>query len=169
MIVQNHQHWVYAGTGLTEGATVPGVYGQEGSAFEMSPTVPLTTYYFLDPPFQPPGARAGTFAILSTSPFAVPDIPAPEALVNTTIYQACSGAWVFAAGSIMWGNALAASPPVSGSRSETNPAPLVLENYANSTVQQLSANILNVFNGSLRAPKSELCPVVQLIYSPAFD
>jgi hypothetical protein len=169
MIVQNHRHWVYAGTGLAEGDTVPGVYGQEGSSFEVSPTAPLTTYEFLDPPFQPPGARAGTFTMLSSSPFAVPGIPAPESIVNSTIYQACSGAWVFAAGSMMWGNALAASPPVSGSISESKAAPLLLENYANPAVQQMSANILNVFNGSVRAPKSELCPVVQLTTGPAFD
>ena len=140
---------------------MPGVYDQEGSAFEVSPTVPLTTYFFLDPPFQRPAARAGTFTILSTSPFAVPGLQL-QAIVNTTIYQACSGAWVFAAGSIMWGNALATSPPVNGSQSEAHPASLVVANYSNATIQQMSANILNVFNGSTAAPKSRPCAVLEI-------
>ena len=169
MIVQNHQHWVYAGTGVTEGAAVTGVYGQEGSTFEVSPTIPLRTYSFLDPPFQPPGARAGTFTIVSSSRFKVPGVQAPQAIVNTTIYQACSGAWVFAAGSMMWGNALAASAPVSGSKSESNPAPLVVEDYSNATIQRMSANVLNVFNGSASTTKSALCPVLEVTTGPALD
>jgi len=94
---------------------------------------------------------------------------APQAIVNTTIYQACSGAWVFAAGSIMWGNALAASPPISGSLSESNPAPLLTEDYSNATVQQMSANLLNVFNGSASAPNSGLCPVLEVTTGPALN
>src|SRR5206468_3493706 len=68
-----------------------------------------------DPPARPPAHRAGSFSVLASSPFthlsARPLQPivtlATKAPVNSVIYQACSGAWVFAAGDIMWGDTLA--------------------------------------------------------------
>jgi hypothetical protein len=54
--------------------------------------------------------------------------------VNSVLYQACSGAWVFGAGDIMWGNTLA-------------PSLLLSQDYSSAQLQQLSHNILDVFAG----------------------
>jgi len=52
--------------------------------------------------------------------------------VNSVLYQACSGAWVFGAGDIMWANTLA-------------PSLILSQDYSSAQLQQLSRNILDVF------------------------
>ncbi len=163
MTVQGHDNWVYAGTGVQEGTAVPFVYGQEADAFEVRPTrpVPGQTYFFLDPPFQPPQARPGTFVILADSVFELPNAPVSPR-VNTTIYQACSGAWVFGAGSIMWGNTLAPTPPLGGSADTRTAGSLITKNYASKVMQTLTANVLNAFNGSASPPGAGTCPAASV-------
>jgi hypothetical protein len=163
MIVQSHDNWVYRGTGLQEGAAIPSVYGQEADAFEIRPTRPPAgqTFFFLDPPFQPPQARTGTFVILADSVFQIPNAPV-NPTVNTTIYQACSGAWVFAAGSIMWGNTLSPTPPIGGSAYTRTAGSLITKSYVNKDVQRMTANLLNAFNGSDPPAPAGACPAVAI-------
>lgn len=168
LTVENHLNWVYAGTGLADGESVSGVYGQEANAFETLPTSPPpgARFFFRDPPFQPPGAREGTFTLLGNSVFTIPGASV-EPTVNTSVYQACGGAWVFSAGSIMWGNALAPSPPVGGLTATGAADPVEVEDYTNADIQQMTANVLNVFNGSAPAPESGPCPGARIMMGSA--
>jgi hypothetical protein len=82
----NTSSWVYAGTGFKEGDQVAGLVGYEGDrAFS---TFPM------------PDAVTGTYTLLSRSPLTTTAGSADYA--NSSVYQARSGAWVFAAGSIDW-------------------------------------------------------------------
>jgi hypothetical protein len=85
-VVENADHWIYAGTGLRDGDVVPGIVGYETDRRDASAPAPT--------------ARAGTWTLLSTSPFV--DFPGEIAYANSSIYEAPSGAWVFAAGTIGW-------------------------------------------------------------------
>jgi hypothetical protein len=80
-VVNNSSNWVYAGTGFTDGATVPGIVGYEADQF------------FTGTPG--PNAVAGTFTLLSHSTWS-------GGYGNSSVYQAPSGAWVFGAGTIQW-------------------------------------------------------------------
>ena len=77
---------MYAGTGFANGNTVPGIVGPETDRF-------VTGY-------PGPNAVPGTFTLLSHSPYSGsgggPDYS------NSSIYQAQSGAWVFASGTMVW-------------------------------------------------------------------
>ncbi len=163
MTVQNHDNWVYAGTGLQDGAAVPHVYGQEADAFEVRPTPPPPgqTYFFLDPPFQPPQSRPGTFVILAESVFQIPSASV-NPTVNSTIYQACSGAWVFGAGSIMWGNTLSPTPPIGGSSDPHSAKTLITKNYSSTDAQTMTANLLDAFNGTETPPAAGQCPAASV-------
>ena len=85
-VVTNSNHWVYTGTGFSNGSTVPGIVGPETDRF-------VTGY-------PGPNAVPGTFTLLSHSPYSGsgggPDYS------NSSIYQAQSGAWVFASGTMVW-------------------------------------------------------------------
>ena len=85
-VVSNSSNWVYAGTGLIDGSQIPGIVGYEIDSY--TTTAP------------PPPAVAGTYAILSQSPFV--DDRGVAFIANSSIYQALSGAWVFGAGTIGW-------------------------------------------------------------------
>lgn len=85
-VVQNAAHWIYAGTGLADGDVIPGIVGYETDAFDAA--VPS------------PAARSGTAALLATSPFV--SFAGDSVYASASIYQAPSGAWVFAAGTIGW-------------------------------------------------------------------
>jgi hypothetical protein len=158
LLVTNASSWVYGGTGVTDGVIIPHVYGQEADSFDTGKGVEPCGDGRNEPPAVPPKYRAGTFALLSSSPFGYinPDsvVESHEASrdtrqlsldvqtyqpVNSVIYQACSGAWVFGAGSIMWGNALA-------------PSLILNVDYSSAVVQKMTANVLNVFSGRNRAP-----------------
>ena len=84
-VVTNSGNWVYAGTGLVDGNSIPGIVGYEADS-SMS-TAPL------------PASIAGTYAVLSQSPFVY---GSQTIYANSSIYQAPSGAWVFGAGTISW-------------------------------------------------------------------
>ena len=88
-VVTNSNHWVYAGTGFTDGSTVPVIVGGE------------TDKYFSG--FAGPPAVSGTFTLLSHSPFSG---SLGQDYSNSSIYQVPSGAWVFSTGTMGWGWAL---------------------------------------------------------------
>src|SRR5207245_7005226 len=79
-VVTNSSHWVYAGTGFKDGDVVPGIVGYEVDSFLAS--------------YPPPNSANQT--LLSQSP--VTDTGGVAGYSNSSIYQAPSGAWVFAAG-----------------------------------------------------------------------
>jgi hypothetical protein len=89
-VVTNGNNWVYAGTGFHDGDSVPGIVGYEADkSFGNYPAPP---------------ARPGTYTLLSHSPFT--DGSGRPDYANSSVYQAASGAWVFAAGTFAWGWAL---------------------------------------------------------------
>ena len=104
--VINTGHWVYEGTGFADGQTVAGILGDEVDR--------------LDPAY--PGPSAQSYVTLSSSPLAA----APPA--ESSLYQAPSGAWVFAAGTISW--SLGLDGPLADAR-----------------IQRVTANVLNRFIG----------------------
>jgi hypothetical protein len=122
-VVQNSGNWVYAGTGFTNGSSVPGILGYELDR-------QFSEYSF-------PSAVPGTYTLLSRSPFTGVD---GSGISNSSIYQASDGpgAWVFAAGTIDWSWALDAYVPPAGINTRAVAAP-------NTGIQQTTANILNRF------------------------
>jgi hypothetical protein len=114
-VVTNSSSWVYAGTGFHDGDSVPGIVGYEMDRLVSNYPMPPNTSYTL----------------LSHSPYVSSGGVADYA--NSSIYQAPSGAWVFAAGTISWSWGL--------------------DNFgytlADPRIQQTTANILNAFlNGA---------------------
>jgi hypothetical protein len=85
-VAANTSNWLYGGTGVTDGQAIATIVGYE------------TDRYHSDYP--PPITAAGTYATLSRSPYTNSD--AVQDYQESSIYQAPSGAWVFAAGSIEW-------------------------------------------------------------------
>jgi len=81
-VVENAGHWIYAGTGFGDGDVVPGIVGYETDFHD--PSAPLPS----------------SWTDLSSSPY-VNFVGAPSH-ANSAIYQAPSGAGVFAAGTIGW-------------------------------------------------------------------
>jgi hypothetical protein len=147
LTVANSTSWVYEGTGLRDGDEIPHVYGQEADAFE-SPTTPSAACgrALKDPPARPPAHRAGTFTVLSQSSFDAGSKSAGQIVpiatrvpVNSVIYQACSGAWVFGAGDIMWADALGRSF-------------ILGTDYSSSHIEQMTRNVLDVFAGHAAPP-----------------
>jgi hypothetical protein len=119
-VVTNSSHWVYAGTGFHDGDSVPGIVG-----YEMDRLFP-------NPPYPAP---IGNQVLLSHSPYTDVNSGLPD-YANSSIYQAPSGALVFAAGSIEWSLGLYNEP-------WDNPG------VANARIQQTTANVLNAFiNGA---------------------
>jgi DNA primase len=87
-VVNNSSNWVYAGTGFRDGDTVIGLVGYEADR------------RFSDYPA--PTAIAGTSTLLSRSPWG----SGTNDYSNSSVYQAPSGAWVFATGTMDWNWAL---------------------------------------------------------------
>ena len=86
-VVENSNHWVYTGTGFVNGTSVPGIVGYE---FDKRNTTN--------------GLEPAGLVELSSSPVNIEG--GGTSTSNATIYQASSGAWVFATGSIYWAYAL---------------------------------------------------------------
>src|SRR5438445_2600086 len=112
-VVTNSSHWVYAETGFKDGDVVPGIVGYEVDSFI--------------PSYPPPNSPNQT--LLSRSP--VTDTGGATGFANSSIYQAPSGAWVFATGTTSWSWAL---DNIDGSH------PLI-----DSRIQRATANILDAF------------------------
>jgi hypothetical protein len=112
-VVTNSPQWAYAGTGFHNGDVVPGLVGYEMDRF-------MPDY---------PAPNAITQTLLSQSPFT--DSTGLSDYSNSSIYQAPSGAWVFATGTMSWGWGL--------------------DNYntggqtADPRIQQTTATVLNAF------------------------
>jgi hypothetical protein len=94
-VVQSSSHWIYTGTGLSNGSRVNGIVGYEYDRVFSSyvdgnsgATITLTPQ---------PG-----LTILSQSPVG-------SSFANSTIYTAPSGARVFASGTIEWSSGLDSS------------------------------------------------------------
>jgi hypothetical protein len=115
-VVTNSSHWAYAGTGFKDGDVVNGIVGYEMD--RLMPAYPA-----------PPGTNQ---TLLSHSPYTSDAGVADFA--NSSIYQAPSGAWVFAAGTLSWSWAL---------DDWTN------TRVVSAGIQRMTANILNAFvNGA---------------------
>ncbi len=113
-IATNTSNWVYAGTGLTDNTSVAKIVGYETDRYING--------------YKAPTAAAGTYTLLSSSPYTT-STGATE-YQQSSVYQAPSGAWVFAAGSIEWSFGLY------NDGSDT---------YADPRIQQMTANVLNRF------------------------
>ena len=124
-VVQNSGHWIYAGTGLADGDTIPGIVGYETDREHAEYPLPAT--------------REESRAILSRSPYV--SFAGTPATGESAIYQAPSGAWVFAAGTIGWSLGL---------------DDLGDQAHDDSRLQRITANVLDrmighrVFSGTAR-------------------
>jgi hypothetical protein len=120
-VVQNSNNWVYTGTGLANGSSVPGILGYE------------LDQYFSNAPA--PVAGTATYVLLSNSPFAGAN---GQNFGNSSIHEAPSGAWVFGAGTIDWSWGLDSYVPPPGINTRGVAAP-------SAAIQQATTNILNKF------------------------
>jgi hypothetical protein len=82
-IVQNASHWIYAGTGFTNGQHVPGIIGYEYDHVANN------------------GASPAGLTILGQTNVINTENHQPD-IANSSIYTAAGGARVFAAGTIQW-------------------------------------------------------------------
>jgi len=113
-VVTDSSNWVYTGTGFHDGDTVPLIVGYE------------VDRYFSEYPS--PLSIAGTYNLLSHSP--VVEVGTGKAdFSNSSIYQAPSGAWVFASGGNDWIWALSRA------------------GFTDTRIQQTTTNILSTFIG----------------------
>jgi hypothetical protein len=121
-VVKNASNWIYAGTGVANGDTIPGIVGYETDRYVNS--------------YPAPTATAGSYVLLSSSPYLTSR--GTTDYEQSSIYQAPSGAWVFAAGTIQWGWGLSNTDDSSN---------------ADPRLQRMTANILDRFvAGAVPAP-----------------
>ncbi len=117
-VVANANNWVYAGTGVANGTAIPLIVGYEVDGFNSA--------------FPSPLANPGTYTLLSNSPTIDVNNGNAPVVGNSSVYQAPSGAWVFATASMDWSWGL--SRP----------------GFADARVQAITANVLNRFVGTTR-------------------
>ncbi len=110
-VVTNSSHWVYAGTGFKDGDAVHGIVGYEMDRYDTNYPAPTST----------------NRTLLSTSPFM--DTSGAARYSNSSIYQAPSGAWVFASGTMSWSWAL----------------DNLVSSLADARIQRTTANLLSAF------------------------
>jgi hypothetical protein len=110
-VVSNSSNWVYAGSGFKDGDVVPGILGYEMDRYMADFPAPATS----------------NEALLSQSPF-IADTGAPDT-ANSSVYQAPSGSWVFAAGTMSWSWGL----------------DNLGHNLADARLQKATANVFNAF------------------------
>ncbi|MFL5586359.1 MAG: N,N-dimethylformamidase beta subunit family domain-containing protein [Ktedonobacteraceae bacterium] len=129
-VANNSSSWVFAGTGLQNGDSLPGLVGYEFDSFFPGYPSPATIT----------GADGVSgVEILAASP--VTDIYNAMTTANSTLYTAPSGARVFNVGSIQWSLGLDSYSPVPNS-----------PNLVSSAAQQITANILHNFLTGLTTP-----------------
>lgn len=87
-VVKNSANWLYAGSGLSDGTSIPGITGYEADRS-------WSTYRLPD---------NQSYTLLSQSPYT--NVNGASDSQNSVIYQALSGAWVFGAGTESWSWAL---------------------------------------------------------------
>jgi len=83
-IVTNPSHWIFTGTGWTNGTSIPGIVGYEYDHY-----------------FGSQGNAPKNTTVLSSTPL-INSENGEQDTANSTIYKAPSGAWVFGAGTIEW-------------------------------------------------------------------
>src|SRR5229473_2620630 len=110
-VVTNSSHWVYAGTGFKDGDAVHGIVGYEMDRYDTNYPAPTST----------------NRTLLSTSPFM--DTSGAARYSNSSIYQAPTGAWVFASGTMSWSWAL----------------DNLVSSLADARIQRTTANLLSAF------------------------
>jgi hypothetical protein len=110
-VVTNSSSWVYGNTNFTDGSSVPGIVGYEWDRYDSN--------------YPSPPAVAGSWTLLGNSA-TVTDVGSADSS-NSSIYQALSGAWVFASGTMSWSSGLSAS------------------GLADARIQQATTNVLNRF------------------------
>lgn len=122
IVVENTEtSWLFANTGLNDGDHLPGILGYEVDALSNDPTTPAN---IIDVAHSPYDFGGQTFT------------------ADSTVYQATSGAMVFASGSIQWDWALSDISPWGPTQS-----------LVNAGVQQITRNVLNEFiNGLTSTP-----------------
>jgi hypothetical protein len=130
-VVNNSTDWVYAGTGMTDGTALKGLIGYEADRYDNT--------------FPSPNAVAGTYFLLSHSSWG----SGQYQYANSSVYQAPSGAWVFASGTMNWNWAL----DVYGHG----------YNLVDPRAQQTTANILNRF---VNSPGAGVSPTVTSVTPP---
>ena len=135
-VVQNSSHWVWEGTGFSNGSQVSGILGYESDRLMSEYPAPTNVSY----------------TILARSP--VVDAVGRSDYANSSIYQAPSGAWVFATGTNHWSYGLG-KPGVTDAR-----------------IQRATANVLNRFLGTVPPPTVPAAPsglVASAVSSSAID
>lgn len=86
-IIKNSNHWVWANTGFTDGSVVPGLLGYEVDRLYSQFPAPVGQGY----------------TTLAESTYVATTLNPPISEISqSSIYQANSGAWVFAAGTMSW-------------------------------------------------------------------
>ncbi len=113
VVVANASNWVFNGTGLSNGSQLSGLQGFEADQI------------------YPSGISPANVIQLAHSPYT---INSNTYYADMSLYQATSGAWVFATGSMYFQYGLSALSPWS-------PAPSVVSPAA----QQMTQNVLNAF------------------------
>ncbi len=88
LVVQQSDHWIWAGSGVSDGDQIPKVVGGEADGLFPDITLPSDT----------------VAATLSASPYQ--DRQGTSRIQNTHVYEKANGAVVFAAGSLHWTRAL---------------------------------------------------------------
>ena len=121
-VVRNSSNWVWEGTGFSDGSQVSGILGYESDRLMSEYAAPTNVSY----------------TILSRSP--VVDAAGRNDYANSSIYQAPSGAWVFATGTNHWSYGLG-KPGVTDTR-----------------IQRATANVFNRFLGAVPTPQPPAAP-----------
>lgn len=119
-VVTNSGSWVYAGTGFKDGNQVQRILGYEVDRN-------FATY-------PQPSAIPGTYTLVSRSPVTSDSGAADYG--NSSVYQALSGARVFAAGTISWSQGLGAT------------------GVTDSRIQRTTQNVLDTFVFAPLAPRN---------------
>ncbi|MCB0142669.1 MAG: hypothetical protein KDE50_22395, partial [Caldilineaceae bacterium] len=129
-VVANSNNWIYNGTGFADGDSVTNIVGYEVDSYQ--PVYPLPANL--------------NYSLLSNSSFI--DADGATIVANSSIYQAPSGAWVFAAGTMSWSWALDRV------------------GYTDARIQQTTHNVLNQFLSSQGTPTPSPTPDGTLTPTP---
>ncbi len=132
MLIENTRHWVFRGTGLRPGDLIPGIMGYEVDRIM--------------------GRSPKRLKRLAHSPF---DLNGTKHYGDTTLYQADSGAYVFAGGTIRWGFGL-----------DDYGVPRFRTSARSSALEQMTRNILDQFEKAPTIPISidPAVPLAQLSF-----
>lgn len=132
-VVADATSWVFAGTGLKNGDSLPGLVGYEYD--KVNPNFPV-----------PQGLE-----ILASSP--VVDVSKNHDVSNATLYTAVSGARIFDAGTIEWSWGLDSNSSIEKfwSPGSNSPRPSLV----NKVAQKITANVLQAFLQTGKASQSQ--------------